>query len=307
MRDAFFDELTRLGREDPRLIFLTGDLGYKLWDEFAATCPGRFLNMGVAEANMVSVAAGLALSGMRPITYSIVPFATIRCLEQIRNDVCNMKLPVLIVGVGGGYAYGANGPTHHGIDDVAAMRTLPGMTIFCPCDPQETRAALRAAHALEGPAFLRLGRNREPNLTHPGAPFTPGRPTLLRDGGRVALLAVGPIAGQALAAADLLRREGVDPAVWSVHTVKPLDGLVACMDERAYEHVFVVEEHGPCGGLAEALAAEWADRPTRPRLTRVAAPDAYLHTVGSQQYMWSLAGLDSESVYRRVKERLDRA
>ncbi len=305
MRDAFFDELTRLGEHDSRVMFLTGDLGYKLWDVFAARCPGRFLNMGVSEANMVSVAAGLALSGMRPITYSIVPFATIRCLEQIRNDVCSMRLPVLIVGVGGGYAYGANGPTHHGVDDVAAMRTLSGMTIFCPCDPLETRAALRAVQELDGPCYLRLGRNKEPNLTRPEESFTPGLPNLLRRGQRVALLAVGPIASQALAAAQLLTRRGVDPAVWSVHTVKPIDGLVACMDEHRYEHVFVIEEHGPCGGLAEALAVEWADRVIRPIVTRVAAPDEHLRTVGSQQYMWGLAGIDSQAVFRRVTQRLD--
>ena len=305
MRDAFFAELTLLGERDSRVMFLTGDLGYKLFDGFASACPGRFLNMGVSEANMVSVAAGLALSGRRPVTYSIVPFATIRCLEQIRNDVCAMKLPVLIVGVGGGYAYGVNGPTHHGVDDVAAMRTLPGMTIFCPCDPLETRAALRAALELPGPAYLRLGRNKEPDLTRPEDPFTPGRPSVLRAGRRVALLAVGPIAGQALAAAELLRSRGVDAAVWSIHTVKPIDGLVACLDEHRYEHLFIIEEHGPHGGLAEGLAAELADRPTRPIVTRVAAPDEYLHTVGSQPYMWGLAGIDAEAIFRRVTRRLD--
>jgi len=306
MRDAFFAELSTLGQSDSRVMFLTGDLGYKLFDEFAARCPGRFLNMGVSEANMVSVAAGLALSGRRPITYSIVPFATIRCLEQIRNDVCAMKLPVLIVGVGGGYAYGVNGPTHHGVDDVAGMRTLPGMTIFCPCDPLETRAALRAALALPGPAYLRLGRNKEPNLTRPGDSFTPGRPSVLRPGRRVAILAVGPIAGQALEAAELLSRRGVDAAVWSVHTVKPIAGLVECLDAHHYEHLFVVEEHGPCGGLAEALAVELADRSTRPIVTRLAAPDEYLHVVGSQPYMWGLAGIDAQAIVRRVCERLDR-
>src|SRR5262245_28120030 len=159
MRDTFFAGLSEAGRSDGRIVLLTADLGYKLFDRFVEACPGRFFNMGVSEANLISVAAGLALSGMRPVAYSIAPFATARCYEQIRNDVCAMGLGVLIVSVGGGYAYGANGPTHHGVDDVALMRALPGMSVFCPCDPNETRAALGEALNLDRPAYLRLGRS----------------------------------------------------------------------------------------------------------------------------------------------------
>jgi transketolase len=306
MRDAFVDELTRAAAADDRIALLTGDLGYKLFDRFAAACPGRFLNMGVSEANMVSVAAGLALSGMRPVTYSIVPFATARCLEQIRNDVCNMRLPVIVTGVGGGFAYGPNGPTHHGIDDIALMRAMPGMTVLCPADPWETRHALRSALASEGPSYLRLGRNREPDLASAEDAFAAGSPRTLRRGGAIAILACGPIAGEALAAVPALLRAGHDPHVVSVHTVKPIDGAIAWIRARRPAHVFVVEEHGPQGGLAEALALPLAGAPDSPILTSIAAPDRFLHDAGSQRHMWRLAGIDAAGIAAAIVRRLER-
>lgn len=304
MRDAFVDELTQLAHTNPRIMCLTADLGYKIFDKFSGQHPGRFLNMGVSEANMVSVAAGLAIRGWRPVTYSIVPFATARCLEQIRNDVCEMELPVLVVGVGGGYAYGVNGATHHGVDDVAIMRAMPGMTVLCPCDPLETRGALRAALSLDGPAYLRLARSGEPRLTDPDAPFVLGRPNVLRKGKSVAILACGPVAKEALEAAEELNREGLDPMVVSVHTIKPIAGLAQFVREHRFEHIFVVEEHGPCGCLGEALAAELADSSERPTVTRICAPDKFFRETGSQCFMFRLAGIDGPAIARRVTEHM---
>ncbi len=298
MRDAFIQALTEVATADERVVLLTGDLGYKLFDDFAARCPGRFYNLGVAEANMTSVAAGLALAGWRPVTYSIAPFVTCRCLEQIRNDICNMELPVLVVGVGGGYAYGVNGATHHGVDDVALMRTLPGMTVLAPCDPQETRAAVHAVFEQSGPCYLRLGRNKEPNL--PGGCFSLGKPRVLREGLDVALLACGPIAAEVLQAAGLMPE--LNPWVLSVHTVKPLDRLLAWIGSRDLRHLCVIEEHGPCGGLGEALAGELADRGLHVPLTRFTAPDRYFHKVGSQAFLRRAAGLDAETLARRISD-----
>jgi len=304
MRDAFVQELTAIAATDPRVMLLTGDLGFKLFDDFAARCPGRFLNMGVSEANMTSVAAGLALAGWRPVTYSIVPFATVRCLEQVRNDICNMELPVLVTGVGGGYAYGVNGATHHGVDDVAVMRTLPGMTVLTPCDPPETRGALQAIFRQLGPCYLRLGRNKEPHLTRADEPFELGVPRVLRPGREIALLASGPIAVEVLSAAKLLAPAGLDPWILSVHTVKPLDGLVAWIDRHKPRHLFVIEEHGPCGSLGEALAGALADREPHPPLTRLSAPDRFLYKVGSQAYLRREVGLDSEALAGSIARRL---
>lgn len=304
MRDAFFNELERAAADDRRIVFMTADLGYKLFDAFAARHPERFMNMGVCEANMISIAAGLAIEGLRPITYSIVPFATARCLEQIRDDVCGMELPVVIVGVGGGYAYGVNGPTHHGVDDVALLRALPGMTVLTPCDPLEVRGALRAALKLEGPAYLRLGRNREPTLTDRCGNFSIGRPTVLRPGRDVALIACGPIASEALTAADLLDGHGIRAQVWSAHTVKPLDGLVEAVRVARLEHVFVVEEHGRCGGLAEALSLELFGLEAPPRMTPICAPDRFFHATGSQAFLRHLARIDAGAIAAVVSQTL---
>jgi transketolase len=295
MRDAFVRTLTELAAADPRVVLLTADLGYRLFDDFERRCPGRFFNVGVAEANMIGIAAGLALDGKRPFAYSIVPFVTARCLEQIRNDVCEMELPVTIVGVGGGYAYGPNGPTHHGVDDVGMMRTLPGITVLAPCDPRETAAAVEGALAHTGPVYLRLGRANEPLLPGTDRDFVIGTPTLLRRGREIALVACGPIAAEALQAAETLAGRGLDPAVLSVHTVKPLGTLSDWLIE--FDRVFVVEEHGPCGGLFEAMAGEVArTQRHRPLLHQICAPDRFHRLVGSSAFLRAASGVDASAI-----------
>jgi transketolase len=262
------------------------------------------VNLGVAEANMLSVAAGLALSGKRPFVYSIAPFATVRCLEQIRNDVCNMGAAVVVVGVGGGYAYGSNGATHHGVDDIAVTRAMAGMTVTCPCDPWETARLVEALAKRDGPAYLRLSRAGEPNLSRSDAVFELGRPAVLRSGSRVAILASGPVAAEALLAAESLRQHKVDPLVLSIHTIKPLGGLGEILREHACELVVTVEEHGPHGGLHEAVAAELAGDAQRPRIERLSGPDAPVHTAGSQAYLRRALGLDAEGIRARIAARL---
>src|SRR5262249_33705790 len=162
MRNAFASEITALAAQDERIVLLSGDIGNKLFDEFKARFPGRFLNCGVAEANMISMAAGLAMCGLRPVTYTIASFTTVRCLEQIRIDACYHHQPIVIAGVGAGLAYAANGGTHHSCEDIALLRALPGMTVVCPGDPVEVRLALRAALQEPGPVYLRLGKKGEP-------------------------------------------------------------------------------------------------------------------------------------------------
>ena len=304
MRDAFVRALTALAVDDRRVVLLTADLGFKLFDDFAEKCPGRFFNVGVAEANMISVAAGLALDGLRPFVYSIVPFVTARCLDQIRLDLCEMKLPVTVVGVGGGYAYGPNGPSHHGVDDIGMLRSLPGMTVIAPCDPRETAAAVRAIADLPGPVYLRLGRAKDPVLPGTGDGFTIGEPTVLRKGSSLLLLACGAIASEALRAAELLERQGLDPAVVSAHTVKPLGSLPDRLS--AYRDVFVVEEHGPHGGAFEALAGAMASRfATRPALHQICAPDLFHHRSGSSAFLRRASGLDAAAMAEKIVRTLE--
>jgi len=300
MRDAFAAEITQLAQEDARVVLLSGDIGNRLFDSFKEKCPGRFINCGVAEANLVGCAAGLAMCGARPVTYTIASFMTTRCLEQIRVDVCYHNLPVVIVGVGAGLSYAANGGTHHSLEDISLMRMLPNMKVVAPGDPLEVRAAIRALlrEDAQGPVYFRIGKKGEP-VVHAAPPhFEIGRGIWLNkesDAGsaRVVLLATGNMLPGAREAATRLDAQGVPTALVSMHTIKPLD-------EELLEHVFfsstvewvvTVEEHSRMGGLGGAVAEWLADRhhhqapsPARARLLRIGTPDSFFHEAGGQAY-----------------------
>jgi transketolase len=296
MRNAFIRALTDAAASDERIVFLTGDLGFKLFDDFAARYPGRFMNVGVAEATMAGVAAGLALEGKKPFIYSIVPFATLRCYEQIRNDICYHEADVTVVGVGGGYSYGPNGPTHHALEDIAVMRALPNMTIVCPGDPAETVAAVHALARHRGPAYLRLGRAGEPTV-HPGpVTLTIGTSLVLREGRDVALLATGNMLATAVRVADLLAPRGLACRVVSMPTVKPLDTAAIDAAIATGGVLATLEEHSLIGGFGAAVAEHVAEQGGAVRFRRFAAPDRFSHTCGDQEFHRGACGLDAPAI-----------
>lgn len=297
MRNAFADEITRLAARDRRIVLLSGDIGNRLFDRFKARCPAQFYNCGVAEANLIGMASGLAMSGMRPVAYTIVPFITTRCLEQIRVDVCYHRQPVTIVGVGGGLSYASLGATHHSCEDIGFLRLLPEMSVVCPGDAMEVRGALRAALNHEGPVYLRLGKKNEP-VIHDRVPEVHiGRSIRLRDGEDVALLSTGNLLPDALAAADLLAERGLSVQVESFHSVKPLDE--ACL-RRAFTRcrvVATIEEHSRLGGLGGAVAEWLADQTeASARLLRIGCDDAFLHETCSQSGARKRFGLTPEEI-----------
>ncbi len=305
MRNAFASELTALAAGDPRLVLLSGDIGNKLFDPFKAAHPDRFLNCGVAEANMVGVAAGLALSGFRPITYTIASFATLRCFEQIRVDVCYHQLPVIIVGVGAGLSYAANGATHHACEDLACLRALPNMTVVAPGDPWEVRAALRAAIDLGGPVYLRLGKKGETPVHQQVPPLVLGRGLTIRAGTDVCLLSTGTMLPVVLSAAERLAALGVSAGVVSHHTVKPLDGPLLTEAFARHELVVTIEEHSLIGGLGGAVAEWLADGPApQARLLRLGTGDEFLHHAGGQDYARGCFGLTEDQIAARVLDAL---
>lgn len=297
MRNAFAAEITQLAAEDSRLVLLTGDIGNRLFDAYKDRFPGRFFNCGVAEANMMSVAAGMALSGLRPITYTITPFTTTRCLEQIRVDVCYHNVPVIIVGVGAGLSYAANGGTHHSCEDIAFLRVLPHMTVICPGDSWEVRAALRAALQQDAPVYIRLGKKGEP-VVHDGMPaFRIGKAIIMRPGSDVCVLSTGNLLPVSLAAADELAREGIAAQVVSFHTVKPLDEYLLSEVFKTFPVVLTVEEHSILGGLGGSVAEWLADQaPVRGRLRRIGTADTFLHEAGEQEYARERFGLTAENI-----------
>ena len=303
MRDAFAQEMTRLAAERTNVTLLSGDIGNRMFDRYKQVAPERFFNCGIAEANMMSVAAGMALSGLRPVIYTIAPFTTTRCLEQIRVGVAYHQAPVVIVGTGSGLSYAELGPTHHSLEDMAILRTLPGLNVVAPADSAELEAQLREALDAPRPTYMRIGKKGEPPLHGESAQLGIGKANLLREGSDLLVLGVGPILGEALQAAEAVAAEGFSVAVVSLGGVKPLDSaFLEAMAER-YPRWLSLEEHGITGGMGSALL-EWLAEREGPaiRLKRLGVPDAFLHELGNQRYTHQQLGLDSAGLVQTFRQ-----
>jgi transketolase len=302
MRNAFADELTRLGNEDHRVVMLSGDIGNRLFDKFKDKHPARFFNCGVAEANMMGVAAGMAMNGLRPVAYTITPFVTTRCLEQIRTDVCYHEAPVTIVSVGGGLAYSGLGPTHHACEDISFLRALPNMVVICPGDAHEVRAALRASMQQDRPVYIRMGKKGEP-VVHAGpiSDFAIGKAITIEEGGEVCLLSTGNMLPEAVEAGHKLKERGVSAQVVSFHTVKPLDEDCLRNAFAKFKLVATLEEHSLIGGFGAAVSEWLADTETKPKkFLRFGTPDAFFKKSGEQEYAREALGLAAHQIAEKI-------
>jgi transketolase len=300
VRDAFFESLAELAARDERVWALTGDLGIGLFDPVAEAAPGRVMNLGIAEQALVGVAAGLSYAGKLPFAYSIAPFVTSRPHDQVRVDVAMAAANVKLVGVGGGMSYGYLGPTHHAIEDLALMRSMPNMTVLTPGDPEEARRATLAAAAIDGPVYLRLGKNGEPRLLDEIAPV--GRANVVLEGADVTLASTGAILAETLSAADLLAADGIDAMVLHYGTLKPFDGD-ALADAAAITGALVtVEEHSVNGGLGSAAAETLAERGAGATLRRIGLQDEFAFAVGSREHLLRRYGLAAADVAAAARE-----
>jgi transketolase len=306
MRDAFSKTLTALAREDERVVLLSGDIGNRMYDGLKKVCSDRFYNCGVAEANMTGVAAGMAMCGLRPFTYTIAPFVTTRCLEQIRVDVCYHNLPVTIVAVGAGYSYASLGATHHACEDIAFLRALPHMKVICPGDAVEVRQAVKAILKQDSPVYLRLGKKGEPVVHQEPPDFKIGKGIVLREGSEVCLLNTGITLPIAVDAGRELEKRGISTKVVSLHTVKPLDTELLEEVFSLFSVVTTIEEHSLIGGLGGAVAEWLADQPKlKARMCRIGSPDAFWHQAGEQGYVREQLGLTAQSIADRTVAMLE--
>lgn len=304
MRDAFVSELLLAARRDPDIMLVVGDLGYGVVDGFADELPAQFLNAGVAEQSMVGVAAGLASCGHRVFVYSIANFPTLRALEQIRNDVCYHGLDVAIVSVGAGVSYGTLGYTHHAVEDISIMRSLPGMRVLCPSDPLEARAAVHEVLGAPGPAYVRLGKNGEPTLRD-RLPESLAQVHHLRRGRDALLIGVGAVVGECLMAADILETKGIDAAVASCPTIVPMDS--SWLAEWGPSQLIVtVEEHRLPGGFGSAVLEKVAGRSSGIATLRLGLDDTQLSVIGSGSFLRQVHGLDGPSIAASVLSALGR-
>jgi transketolase len=307
MRGAFFSALLELAEKDERVNLVVGDLGFGVVEEFARRFPKRFLNAGVAEQNMTGIAAGMALSGKIVFTYSIANFPILRCLEQVRNDVCYHNANVKIVAVGGGLAYGALGATHHATEDLAILRSLPQIAVVAPGDPLETEAATRAVTAHAGPCYLRLGRAGEARVHRTQIDFVLGKAIVMREGTDATLISTGGMLGTAMQVTDVLSAAGVQMRLLSMHTVRPLD--TAALESAVLETgaVFTLEEHSVVGGLGGAVAEFLAENWEAPVVfKRFGLPSDFSCFVGSQEYMRARHGLSAESVALGIRAKMEK-
>jgi transketolase len=291
VRTAFVESLLEEARGREDIVLLTADLGFSVLERFRDALPKQFLNVGVAEQNMMGIAAGLADVGKVVFTYSIANFPTLRCLEQIRNDVCYHGYPVRVVSVGGGLTYASQGYTHHGVEDIGVMRTLPGMVVIAPGDPYEAVGATKALCSFPGPAYLRLGKAGEPKVHAGPVDFAIGKAIEVARGGDVTLVSTGGMLKYAMDTAERLRRDGVSARVLSMHTVKPLDDAAIERALRETKALVTVEEHNVGSGLGAAVAqVVAAHEGPRARFRRFGLPDEPYSRTGSHGYLREMMG-----------------
>jgi transketolase len=292
-RDAYRDLLVKLMADDPRVFCLDSDTGLFSGVDFGPAAD-RYLNLGIAEHNLMGTAAGLAASGKIPFVNTMATFATTRALEAVKIDIAYNALPVRIVATHGGLSAGHLGPTHHALEDLAIARTLPNITVVTPADESATEDAVRQSLGLPGPVYLRLGRKATPPLD--AGPIEVGRAQRLRDGGDLVIYACGPHPVLAtMEAAESLASRGVEAAVLNVHTLKPLDGAAIVAAGRRVPVAITVEEHWRAGGLGGAVAETLAEHaPTR--LARIGMPDVFADVAGDQEHLLERYGITGERI-----------
>lgn len=305
MRDTFVRTLIGLAKENKNIELITGDLGFGVLKPYWEQCPDQFTNAGIAEQNMTSVAAGMALEGKVVFTYSIGNFPTLRCLEQIRNDCAYHDANVKIVCVGGGYSYGSLGMSHHATEDIAILRSLPNVAVLCPADLVEAEEATKAIAEYPGTVYLRLGRGGEKRIHNSIPDFEIGKAIKVRSGEKVAIFSTGAIFEEITEALRLLEEKDIHPEVYTFPTVKPIDRDVInkCADD--FDLIVTCEEHNLPAGFGAAVAEVMSEKQRKAKLLRLGINDSYCCSVGSQKYLRKQNGLDAENIAAKIIDSLN--
>ncbi len=300
MRDTFVRTLVQLAKEDKRIELVTGDLGFGVLKPFWEQCPDQFTNAGIAEQNMTSVAAGMALTGKNVFTYSIGNFPTLRCIEQVRNDCAYHHANVKIVCIGGGFVYGSLGMSHQATEDIAILRALPDVVVIAPADLVEAEEATKALAKYNGTAYLRLGRGGEKRIHNHIDNFQIGKAIKVHDGEKVAIFSTGAIFEEIRITEQILNEKGIKPAVFTFPTVKPIDKDTILECASKFDLIATCEEHNYIGGFGSAVAEVLAELPQHARLLRVGLHDEYSVRVGNQHYLRKQYGLDGKSIAEQI-------
>ena len=297
MRSIFNKTLLEIAKKDPRIYMILADIGYGEIEPFRDTFPERYYNCGVAEQNMTGVACGVAMEGNIAVTYSIANFPTLRCLEQIRNDVCYHNANVKIVIIGGGVSYGPLGVSHHSTEDIAIMRALPNIVVCVPCDTLEAEAATYAMIEHNGPFYYRCGYKNERDIHDAPIHFELGKAITVHDGTDLTLFFTGPIGYDAKLACEKVKKEhGISVRLVSLHTIKPIDREAIVKAAKETGHILTLEEHNLSGGMGSAVAEVLADEGAFCHFKRMAFPDVNVSKVGSQGWLREQYGMGIEDI-----------
>ncbi|MBR4287628.1 MAG: transketolase [Clostridia bacterium] len=300
MRDTFVRTLTELADKNPAVEVVTGDLGFGVLKPFWEAHPDQLINAGIAEQNLTSVAAGMALEGKTVFTYSIGNFPTLRCLEQIRNDCAYHDANVKIICVGGGFVYGSLGMSHHATEDIAVMRSLPNVTVLCPGDLVEAEAVTRAIVDYPGTCYVRLGRGGEKRIHESLPNYEIGKAIPVSKGEKIAIFSTGAIFEEIEEATEILKNSGINPTIYTFPTVKPLDTQVIKEIAATHEIIVTCEEHNLAGGFGSAVAEVLAELPCHARLLRIGMNDKYCTLVGDQKYLRHQYGMSGKKIAERI-------
>ena len=304
MRNKIIDEIYQYMKENENVYFLTGDLGFNVVEKLQESFPKRFVNVGIAEQNMIGIAAGLAMSGKKVYAYSIIPFITMRCFEQIRNDICFHDLDVTLLGAGSGLSYGILSSTHFAVEDVGILRTLPNLTIFSPADATEAVLGMRAIQKSNKPTYVRIGKKVEPIVYTEDFSFQLGKSVAVSSGSEIAIITTGSMVAESIKAAKLLQEsKHIKPAIFDFHTIKPFDIEGILEIAQKYKYIVTVEEHGLIGGLGSATIEALVDNGISLPVLRIGIENKYIKEVGTQEYLRTVLGLDAESLAKRIVNR----
>lgn len=307
MRATFINTLTEMARVDDKIMCIIGDTGFSVFEEFEKEFGERFVNVGIAEQNFVSFGAGLAAMGMKPYIYNVVSFMTLRGAEQIMLDVCYQENPVVLVGVGGGFAYATAGPTHHAVQDIAMMSVLPNMTVVCPGDPVEMRAVMLESKDFGKPLYIRIGRSVDPVVHTGDIDFQIGKAIKMREGTQAVIFATGVMLSEAVKVQEMLERRGLSVGLYSMPTVKPIDREVILESARVGKAIFTVEEHSVIGGLGDAVAGVLLENMEKypVKFKKFGVPDVFAPVTGTREYLDDLFGFSADKMADTMEKMLE--
>ncbi|MGD2095818.1 MAG: transketolase C-terminal domain-containing protein [Phycisphaerales bacterium] len=299
IRDALFDRIYDIAAKDKSLIFITADADTFSIKKYKKDLPEQFVNVGVAEQNMVAVAAGLALSNKRVFICSIIPFITLRCYEHIKVNICSMNLPVTIIGIGAGLSFSNDGPSHHAVCDVSVMRALPEITIFNPSDPIAASASVRIAYELCSPAYVRLDKGRIPTIYDNATDFSSGL-SLLKPGSDLCIVSTGLMTHRALKVAEELSKHSIEAAVVDLYRIKPINAEMLLDVISQSKKIVTLEEHYVAGGIGSIIIEILTDKGVALPLKRIGISERTCPGYGNRDWMHSFYGLDTEGITEQI-------